>query len=44
MSRVSHFRDLDVWQGGMDLVESVYQSTVMGKQLYVLRNALEKRL
>jgi four helix bundle protein len=25
MSRVSHFRDLHVWQRGMDLVEAVYR-------------------
>jgi len=25
MSKVSHFRELRVWQGGMDLVESVYR-------------------
>jgi four helix bundle protein len=28
MSRVSHFRELRVWQGGMDLVESVYRISV----------------
>jgi four helix bundle protein len=25
MAKVSHFRELRVWQGGMDLVESVYR-------------------
>ena len=25
MAKISHFRDLRVWQGGMDLVEAVYR-------------------
>src|SRR5947207_6169037 len=25
MSKVSHFRELRVWEGGMDLVEAVYR-------------------
>src|ERR1035438_3440033 len=25
MSKVSHFRELRVWQGGMDVVETVYR-------------------
>jgi four helix bundle protein len=28
MPKISHFRELRVWQGGMDLVESVYRISV----------------
>jgi four helix bundle protein len=28
MSKVSHFRDLRVWQGGMNLVELVYRVSI----------------
>src|SRR5579872_3918304 len=27
MARISHFRQLRAWQGGMDLVEALYQSS-----------------
>jgi four helix bundle protein len=27
MAKVSHFRDLRVWQGGMDMLEAVYRVT-----------------
>jgi four helix bundle protein len=27
MARISHFRELRVWQGGMDLVEAVYRAS-----------------
>jgi four helix bundle protein len=27
MSKISHFRDLDVWQRGMDVVEAVYRAS-----------------
>ncbi len=43
---VKSFRDLRVWQAGMDLVEQLNQvfeqATSLGKQLYALRNALIK--
>src|ERR687887_240320 len=28
MAKVSHFRDLRVWQGGMDLVEAIYLASL----------------
>jgi four helix bundle protein len=78
MSKVSHFRELRVWQGGMDVVEAIYRlsavfpkselygltsqirraavsvpsniaeglesSSVLGRQLYKLRDALVARI
>jgi hypothetical protein len=45
MAKSSHFRELRVWQGGMDLEPAplIDRATVPGKQLYALRNALNKR-
>jgi hypothetical protein len=46
---IKSFRDLRVWQAGMDLVVSseqlshtLEQTASLGKQLYTLRNALTK--
>jgi hypothetical protein len=45
--KVESFRDLRVWQAGMELVEEVYRSlrraVSLGRQLYALRNALQNR-
>jgi four helix bundle protein len=44
MPKVSHFRELRVWQGGMDLVESVFR--VSGEfpksELYGLTNQMRR--
>jgi four helix bundle protein len=41
---VSHFRDLRVWQQGMDLVESVYRATTAfpGDERYALVNQIRR--
>jgi hypothetical protein len=42
---VNIFRDLRVWQAGMDLAfsDAIDQAVSLSRQLYALRNALVKR-
>jgi four helix bundle protein len=44
MAKISHFRELRVWQGGMDLVEAVYRASAMfpGAEIYGLTGQIRR--